>query len=838
MKFLLFIVLLYKLTFALESKEITLQLSWLNQFQFAGYYMAKEKGFYKDAGLTVNIKPFEFNMDVVKDISEQKIEFGIARETLILDYLNKYDNVEALYALFQKSPLVLLSKTDRKITSIKDFEGKKIMATVDDASQVSINAMLKSQQLNYNSIQYLNHTHNIHDLIEDKADVISAYLSKSPYKLQKMNVDYKVHDPSEYGFDMYSDFLITNNEFSNLHPNIVKSFKSASLRGWEYAFSNINETADMILEQYNSQNLSKEALIFEANVLKKLAYYKNNLLGDINNNKLERIADLYSVLGYLPNIKSQDIKMLNYNTKKFKFTQKELIYLNQNDTFRMCVQSNNYPFEKIELDKFVGITSQYKLLFEKILNKSFSIIPVVSEKMGINYVKEGKCDFISLAMNTSSELLSTHAFLTLPIVLLSKDDEKFFQNFSQLNNKKISISKTTLNYNLLKKIYSKVDFVTVPNSENILQDIRDNKTYGFLTSIPEAIYLLRGEKIGPIHIGGKFNESSSLSFAIRDENKILISIFNKLISNISKDEHDKLISDFSPINYKEVINYDLLFKVVVFSIVLIFFIVREKKLNSKIIKTNNDLKNKIRHEVDLNRKKDAFIFQQSKLASMGEMIANIAHQWRQPLNRINMSMHVISSIIDKSKIKEKKLIEKNILLIENNITYMSSTIDDFSGFFSPKKEMTQFHVKKVINRSLVLFQNKNTDVIINIDIGNDIVIKSYENELIQVIMVLLENAIYNFQTANIKEKTVHLYAGKRKNTLEISILDNGGGIPSEIIDRIFEPYFSTKFKGQGIGVGLYMAKMLVEESMNGKLLVEVRNKNTHFKIQLPRRIDE
>ena len=307
MKLIFTVLLMSKLIFAIEYKEVNLQLSWFNQFQFAGYYMAKEKGFYEEVGLNVNIKPFNFGVDVSKEVSEGTADFGIGRETLILDYLNKYNNIVSLYAIFQNAPLVLLSKQDLNINSIKDFENKKLMATIDDANHISINAMLKSQHINLNNITYLKHSHNINDLIEDKADIISAYLSKSPYILKEKNIPYHVYNPSDYGFDMYSDFLFTNNELENTSPEVVESFRNASLRGWEHAFSHIEETVELILKKYNSQNLSKNELIFEAQELNKLAYYQNNSLGNLDNAKLQRIVDLYAVMGYIKKSNIRDI---------------------------------------------------------------------------------------------------------------------------------------------------------------------------------------------------------------------------------------------------------------------------------------------------------------------------------------------------------------------------------------------------------------------------------------------------------------------------------------------------------------------------------------------------
>jgi len=231
--------------YANELKKVSLQLSWFDQFQFAGYYVAKEQGFYEDYGLDVEIKPFEFGIDVPDEVDKKRSDFGIGRETLILQRVQGKKLV-ALYALFQDSPLILISKDDGKINSVEDFVGKKIMSTIDDSSEVSIKAMLLSENININELNFIKHSHNINDLVDSKVDIISGYLSKAPFELQKMDIPYKVFNPKDYGFDMYSDFLFTNQDMVDYSSRTALAFKHASLKGWQYAYSHIDETVNLL----------------------------------------------------------------------------------------------------------------------------------------------------------------------------------------------------------------------------------------------------------------------------------------------------------------------------------------------------------------------------------------------------------------------------------------------------------------------------------------------------------------------------------------------------------------------------------------------------------------
>lgn len=225
--------------------------------------------------------------------------------------------------------------------------------------------------------------------------------------------------------------------------------------------------------------------------------------------------------------------------------------------------------------------------------------------------------------------------------------------------------------------------------------------------------------------------------------------------------------------------------------------------------------------------KDNILEKQSRHASMGEMISNIAHQWRQPINRINLSLEVIEEIIKDDKI-DNPIINKRIDNSKKNIQYMSQTIDDFSNFFSPNKSKNKFNIYETINKALNLLQSRTSNITIDLKIDKEINFYGFENEFVQILLVILNNAIDNFELTNQKEKNINIVTKKENDNISISICDNGGGISKENINYIFDPYFTTKFKTQGTGIGLYMAKTLIETSMNGKLNVTSNKGKTTF----------
>jgi ABC-type nitrate/sulfonate/bicarbonate transport system substrate-binding protein/signal transduction histidine kinase len=840
-RYFLFIIFLPFSLFAFKSLEkTTLQLSWFNQFQFAGYYIAKEKGFYADMGLNVEIRNYDFGVNVTKDVSVGKVDFGIARETLIQEKINTFHNLIALYPLFQISPLILIAKKDSNINTLKDFSNKRIMLSENDSSQASLKAMLTSNNINNESMEILKHSHNLEDLINNKTDIMSAYISKFPFNLEQKNIPFNIFAPKDYGFDLYSDFLFTSAELIKKNPEEVIAFKKASLKGWEYAYSHIEEATELILKKYNTQNLTKEELIYEANELKKLSYYKNNTLGNIDKNKLIRIYDIYRLMGYFE--ENDNPSDFIFDEYKPILNEEESKYLKCKDTLKMCVRDNFLPYESF-LDKYpIGITSEYIKIIEKKLGINITVVPVNSLENGFLKLKTYNCDFISTIQNEdtkSSDILYTKSYLELPIVFVSTQKNLFITNFEQLKNKKIFISSNEELASILKTDYPYSKIYETPSVKFAFQQISSNNADGYIGNITEVIYYLQKNYNSELHITGNLDYKTDISFALRKDDLILEKILNKVIGNISKDEKELIQNDYSTLKYKEINNHKsliitLLCCFIVISLLIIIYL-REKLLKNKIQKLNTNLEKRILEESLKNRKKDETLFKQAKLASMGEMINNIAHQWRQPLNRINLSIQVIENILKDISLdfEQKELIDKKIFHINKNINYMSNTIEDFMNFFHPKKVKNNFYLNNLIKKAVSLIQNRdNNNIEIDIEIEKVIFIYSFENEFLQVILILLQNAIDCFKTSNITHKCIGIFASEEKEKITLIIKDNAGGIPAEIIDKIFEPYFTTKFKGEGSGIGLYMAKMIIEESIGGKLDVYSKNIYTNFKITL------
>jgi signal transduction histidine kinase len=248
---------------------------------------------------------------------------------------------------------------------------------------------------------------------------------------------------------------------------------------------------------------------------------------------------------------------------------------------------------------------------------------------------------------------------------------------------------------------------------------------------------------------------------------------------------------------------------------------------------NLSLEKKIKEEVQKNREKDKAMLQQGKLAQMGEMIAMIAHQWRQPLSAVSATANdlIMKNMLDNY---EKEYFNKKLKKITDLSQHLSKTIDDFRGFYKEDKEKIEILFSDILNSVLDIVSTslENKNITIDTDLSFDQKIITYPNEIRQVILNLIKNAEDILIEKKIQHPTIEMKTYTDKQYLHFTVKDNGGGIPKDIINKIFDPYFSTKTKKDGTGLGLYMSKTIIEEHCNGELRVYNDEDGAVFEIKL------
>ncbi|MCD4756668.1 MAG: ABC transporter substrate-binding protein, partial [Arcobacteraceae bacterium] len=961
-----------------KNNKIKLQLQWKHQFEFAGFYAAKEKGFFKEVGLDVEFKEFQSNMNIIDEVINGEAQYGLTYSSLIVDYM-KNKPLIFVANFFKQSPLVLV--TQKNIKTPADLKGKKIMGLLDSSHKQVVLTMLDKFNMTADDFQNIPRKFSIESFKNKKVDALSVFTTNEIYTLDKLGIQYNILDPAAFGTKFYDLNLFTTKSELKNNPKRIESFREASIKGWEYALKHKEELVDIILKKYNTQNKTKEALLFESKQIEYLMLTHIYPIGSIDLDRVQMIADSFAQSLLIPKESKKNLESFIYKAEKsiFLLTKEQRKYLKDKKQIKMCVDPNWMPLEKIEDGKHIGLAADIMDLVSKRIDTPIKLVPTQSWSQTLNSVKSRKCDILALAEKTPSRenyLNFTTPYIKVPLVIATKKGQLFIDNLNTIIKKPLGIVKNYSIYELLKEKYPDIKLVEVDSVKEGLEFIEQEKIFGFLdNSLVINNEIQKNDIANNIVISGQFPEISYYSIASRNDKPILGDILEKALISIDTDTKDSIINKWKNINYQTKTDYQLLLQVTFFTFVLIsIFIywnlklkeeIKSKELaqkqlqeseekfrtlfdiapvllnsfdkngqivlwnkecqrvfgwskkelivskkpialfypdpksqqklidslskpdhssyklwypktkngetlttmwanitlpngdiihigyditqqqkdtllieekteqlriaKNKLEELNNSLEKKIKQEIEKNTKQQVVLMHQSKLAQMGEMIENIAHQWRQPLAQINSSVLLVDIALAKNNIDDT-MIEEKLLEIESLTAYMSKTIDDFKNFFNPDKQKSIFDLEDAIEKSLDIVKGSiNTHrVAVEIDIDKELKCHCYLDELQQVILTLLNNAIDALILKAIESPKIHIKAHKEDVSIFIDIQDNAGGIPENIIDKIFEPYFTTKHKTQGTGLGLYMAKMIIESGLEGTLSVENRLEGACF----------
>src|SRR5574344_1211897 len=245
-----------------------------------------------------------------------------------------------------------------------------------------------------------------------------------------------------------------------------------------------------------------------------------------------------------------------------------------------------------------------------------------------------------------------------------------------------------------------------------------------------------------------------------------------------------------------------------------------------------DITNEIMLQKEV-EEKQKIIFLQSRMASLGQMLANVAHQWRQPLTELNLTLFNLKKSFET---KNQKEFDKFYDSSKNLILGMSNTIENFTNFFTPQKEKEKFLLNLSINEALKILNRVLQEENINIkfDILKDLEVFGIKNELTQVLLNLINNSKDAFIQKSIKQKDITIKTYLKDDFIYLEYLDNAQGVDKELFDRIFEPYFTTKHQSSGTGLGLFICKIIIENSFEGQILHENTKDGLKFTIKFPK----
>lgn len=282
-----------------KLEPVRMQLRWHHQFQFAGYYAAKEKGFYQQAGFDVTLVAGSPERQPVTEVLAGRAQFAEGNSEVLFSRLQG-EPLVALAAIFQDSPSVLLTLASSGISSPSDLVGKTVMR-VGGEGDANFLAMLIKQGVAVNKVNFVNSSYQIQDLINGKTDAFNSYVTNEPFFLEERNIKYNVIKPRQYGVNFYSDILFTTEAEVENNPERVERFKQATLQGWKYALANPEEIIRLIREKYNDKK-SLNHMRFEALSVRSLIMPELVEVGYLNAHKVMAMSEVFLQLGMVDDL--------------------------------------------------------------------------------------------------------------------------------------------------------------------------------------------------------------------------------------------------------------------------------------------------------------------------------------------------------------------------------------------------------------------------------------------------------------------------------------------------------------------------------------------------------
>ncbi|MGJ0344764.1 diguanylate cyclase [Aliarcobacter cryaerophilus] len=588
--FLLFLVSTFLYSSSLE--KVSIQFNWKYQFEVAGFIAAKEKGFYENVGLDVELKEYNPEVDILFDVLNNKVTYGISSSNIVLEN-KKIASIVLLATYLQKSPLVFITKPDIKTPS--QFLGKTIMGNKDELKNSSLALFLSHFNINFSNTKFIPHNFKIDDFISGKVEIMSAFRSNQLYELDKRKIDYNIIDPADYGFVMSAVNLYTSKEEAFKNKDRTQKFIEATNRGWEYALNNKEEIIDILIKKY-VVNKSKEALLYETDVVNQVMMRDFYPIGKVSPELTQRLVKQLSYSGMIePNQKINHIFFENIVDKipsDFSLTKSEKEYLNSKHSLKICIDPFWYPIEFMKDGKISGITSDLKRYFEEKIQINIDVVPTNNWNESLDFIKDKKCDIISSispSYDRMSYLNFTKPILTLPIVVTTQKDKPFLRDISLLKNEKIAILKGHFISEYIKDYFPYLKIVEVASMNEGLYLVEQGEVYGYIDNALVLSSTIQKEFSNSLKIGFRFDILDELSIGTRNDEPILNDIFSRLVDDLDETKKQEFLNNWTIIteqvgwfSLKEII-FLVIFTTTIFG-GLIFYQRKLKILNKKLKK--------------------------------------------------------------------------------------------------------------------------------------------------------------------------------------------------------------------------------------------------------------
>lgn len=558
--FLLFAICFNTASASENFEKIRLQLKWEHSFQFAGYYAAIEKGYFKEAGLEVELLEYDFSRSPIESVLEGHADYGVSDHSIVLSHLRN-DPVILVAQIFQRSALVYLSKASSGIIEPKDFIGKTL--AYSEYSDHSVLLAMVGEVTN-NDVDAINRvpatSETINDFIKDKIDIVPAYRTNEPFTIEQKGIDLNIISPQDYGYDFYGDNLFTSRKELLQNPRRVEKVKQAVLKGWEYAIAHTDEMMALVKTKYGSKD-SDVKLRYEAREIRNHILPELVKLGSVDLDRLKRTALVYGDLGYVEHHHVQPYFIYDSETElenaenKVQLTPSEKQWILDHPIVTYGAEKEWAPYEFLDSEgNQQGISRDF--------------LDIVSEKTGLIFMPTYGpwSEILQKAKNAEIDLLATiyysqerEEYLTYTSSYAS-DTPYFFvnqsiatSNVNDLFGKTLAMPKGYLFIDQVKKKYPQINVLIVPEMKDAVSAVVEGKADALLDSYAAISYFINQRGVSSIRPMVPFlsTKANDIYMAAANVNKPLASIISKVFDDISLVEKQAIFQRWTGLSASE-----------------------------------------------------------------------------------------------------------------------------------------------------------------------------------------------------------------------------------------------------------------------------------------------
>ena len=553
MKLLMSILFLSQLNFVsaaqnqYQTEQVLLQLKWAHQFQFAGYYAAQEKGFYKNEGLDVVLRQREPDKNNIHQVLNGEAEYGIADSILLL-YRMRGTPLILLAPIFQQSPLVFITLRESGIDSPYQFKGKHVMMYPKGTDGIQLEALFNELGIQESDYISVPKTANPDVLEKSMVDVYPGYLANEPFYFHNKNIDINIIDPKNYGVDFYGDMLFTTQDEVDNNPDRVDRFVRASLKGWRYALDHIDELIDIIIQKYGTGK-SREALEYEADIIRRMIKPDYIEIGKIDLGRLQYIANAFKRLGFIDNDQIPDGFIKNrLKESPIQLTSDEKKWLQDHPVIRVANEQDWPPFDFMKHGVACGFSIDIIRLIAAKTGLKIKFINGYSWKTLLDMGQSKKIDLFPAIWKTENRevfLNFLKPYIDTPYIMVVHESDNQIQKIEDLKGYKLAGIKGFASTEYIKKYYPNIILTEVTRAAEGLRLVSYKKVKAYLGSYGETDYIIRKNMIANLKIAGETTlggrmQASKLHIAVRKDWPELYGIIDKALNAITSDEVDHL----------------------------------------------------------------------------------------------------------------------------------------------------------------------------------------------------------------------------------------------------------------------------------------------------------